>query len=82
MITVLDILNLQAVDMQNVFLTALNLEKCCMIAGPEFLDEEGKKFIMRHALYGLRSTPLVFRTFLAQYVKELSFFLSEADLDV
>ena len=75
-------LDLQAVDIQNAFVTAPNLEKCCMIIEPEFLDEEGKVFIIRHTLYGLKSALLAFRTFLAQYVEELGFFSSEADPNV
>ena len=82
MIAALNDLDLQAADIQNAFLTAPNLEKCYMIAGPEFLDEQGKVFIVRRALYGLKSAPLAFRTFLAQHVEELGFFSSEADPDV
>ena len=82
MIAALNDLDLQAADIQNAFLTAPNLEKCYMIAGPEFLDEKDKVFIVRRALYGLKSMPLAFRTFLAQYVEELGFFPSEAEPDV
>jgi hypothetical protein len=82
MVAALNELDLQAADIQNAFLTAPNLEKCYMIAGPEFLDEEGKVFIVRRALYGLKSAPNAFRTFLAQHIKDLGFFQSEADPDV
>ena len=81
-IAALNDLDLQAADIQNAFLTAPNLEKCYMKAGPEFLDEQGKIFIVRRALYGLKTAPLAFRTFLAQHVEELGFFASEADPDV
>ena len=37
MIAALNDLDLQAADIQNAFLTAPNLEKCYMKAGPEFL---------------------------------------------
>ena len=50
MIAALNDLDLQAADIQNAFLTAPNLEKCYMKAGPEFLDEQGKIFIVRRAL--------------------------------
>ena len=82
MIAALNELDLQAADIQNAFLTAPNLEKCYMQAGPEFLDEQGKIFIVRRALYGLKSAPNAFRTFLAQNIADLGFFPSEADPDV
>jgi hypothetical protein len=82
LIAALNDLDLQAADIQNAFLTAPNLEKCYMIAGPEFLEEEGQVFIVRRALYGLKSAPLAFRSFLAQNVEDLGFFSSEADPDV
>lgn len=82
MIAALNDLDLQAADIQNAFLTAPNLEKCYMVAGPEFLEEEGKTFIVKRALYGLKSAPLAFRTFLAEHVGDLGFFPSEADPDV
>jgi len=53
-----------------------------MIAGPEFLDEEGRVFIVRRALYGLKSAAQAFRSFLADNIAELGFFPSEADPDV
>ena len=82
MIAALNDLDLQAADIQNAFLTAPNLEKCYVVAGPEFLDEEGKVFLVKRALYGLKSAPLAFRSFLAQHVEDLGFFPSEADPDV
>ena len=82
MIAALNGLDLQAADIQNAFLTAPNLEKCYMIAGPEFLDEQGKVFIVKRALYGLKSAPAAFRSFLAQNIEDLGFFPSEADPDV
>jgi len=53
-----------------------------MIAGDEFLDEKGKVFIVRRALYGLTSAPQAFRSFLAEHIEDLNFFPSEADPDV
>lgn len=75
-------LDVQSADIQNAFLTAPNLERCYMIAGPEFIDEEGKGFIVKRALYGLKSAPQAFRSFLADNIEELGFFSSEADPDV
>ena len=42
-------------DVQNSFLSANNLEKHWLIAGPEFVPEQGKVFIVVKALYGLKS---------------------------
>jgi len=82
MITVLNNLDIQCADIQNVFLTASNLERCYIIAGPEFMDEEGKCFIVRRALYGLKSAAQVFRSFLAKNLEDLNFHSSEANPDV
>lgn len=82
MIAALNDLDVQSADIQNAFLTAPNLEKCYMIAGPEFIDEEGKVFLVKRALYGLKSAPQAFRSFLADNIEELGFFSSEADPDV
>ncbi|CAJ1945840.1 unnamed protein product [Cylindrotheca closterium] len=54
MIAALNGLDLQCADIQNDFLTAPAIEKCYMVAGPKFGDEEGKVFIVRRALYGLK----------------------------
>ena len=77
MIAALNGLDVKCADIQNAFLTAPNLEKCYMIAGPEFGDEQGKLFIVRRALYGLKSSAAAFRNFLA-----LGFMSSHADPDV
>ena len=83
MIAALNGLDLQSADIQNAFLTAPNLERCYMIAGPEFLEHErGRVFIVKRALYGLKSAAQAFRSFLAQHIEDLGFFQSEADPDV
>ena len=41
-------------DLQNAFLSADNLEKHWIIAGPKFGAEQGKVFIVVRALYGLK----------------------------
>mmetsp|Transcript_36344 Transcript_36344/g.51403 ORF Transcript_36344/g.51403 Transcript_36344/m.51403 type:complete len:246 (+) Transcript_36344:1538-2275(+) len=82
MITVLNNLDIQCADIQNVFLTASNLERCYIIAGPEFMDEEGKCFIVRRALYGLKSAAQAFRSFWAKNLEDLNFHSSEADPDI
>ena len=81
-IAALNGLDVQCADIQNAFLTAPNLEKCYMVAGPEFLDEAGKTFIVKRALYGLRSAGAAFRSFLAGKLEALGFMSSYADPEV
>ena len=82
MIAALNGLDLQCADIQNAFLTAPAIEKCYMVAGPEFGDEEGKVFIVRRALYGLKGSSAAFRSHLAETLEDLGFSSSTADPDV
>ncbi|CAJ1929451.1 unnamed protein product [Cylindrotheca closterium] len=76
-------LDLQCADIQNAFLTAPAIKKCYMVvAGPEFGDKEGKVFIVRRALYGLKESSAAFRSHLAETLEELGFWSSTADPDV
>ncbi|CAJ1938729.1 unnamed protein product [Cylindrotheca closterium] len=74
MIAALYGLDLQCTDIQNAFLTAP--------AGPESGEEEGKVFIVRRALYGLKSSSAAFRSHLAETFEDLGFSLSTAGPDV
>ena len=49
-------LDTQCADIQSAFLTAPNLEKLYLKAGPEFGDLEGRYFIVKRALYGLATS--------------------------
>ncbi|CAJ1962216.1 unnamed protein product [Cylindrotheca closterium] len=62
--------------------TVVARDSCYMIAGQEFGDEEGKTFIVRRALYGLKSAALAFRSHLAETLENLGFYSSYADPDV
>ena len=62
-IAVLNDLKVLGADVQNVFLTAPNKEKCWMVTGPEFGPDEGKTFLVVRALYGLKSASFSFRSF-------------------
>ena len=53
-----------------------------MRAGPEFGPEQGKFFIVRRALYGLKSASVALSVFLAKRVDEVGFKSSVADPDV
>jgi hypothetical protein len=82
LIAALNNLALKAADIQNAFLTAPNLEKVYMTAGPEFGPDEGKTYIIRRALYGLKSASAAFRAYLAEKLEDIGFKSSTADPDV
>ena len=67
---------------KNAFLSADNLEKHWLRAGPEFGAEQGKIFIVVRALYGLKSASAAFRSFMAKKLDELNFKSCPADNDV
>ena len=69
-------------DIQNAYLTAPNKEKIFVKAGPEFGSNEGKLFIVKRALYGLKSARASFRQYLAGKNYNLGFKPSAADPDV
>lgn len=81
-IAALNEISIKCADVQNAFLTAPNLEKCYMYAGEEFGEEKGKLFIVRRALYGLKSASASFRAFMASRLDEMGFKSSMADPDV
>ena len=82
MVAALNDLDVQGSDIQNAFLSADNLEKHWMRAGPEFGAEQGKVFIVVRALYGLKSASAAFRAFMAKKLDEIGFQSSPADPDV
>ena len=82
MIAALNGLEVMGSDVQNAFLSAKNLEKQWIRAGPEFGNEQGKVFIVVRALYGLKSASAAFRSFMAKRLDELDFKSSIADPDV
>ena len=69
-------------DIQNAYLTAPNKEKILVKARPEFGSNEGKLFIVKRALYGLKSARASFRQYLAGKIYDLGFKPSAADPDV
>mmetsp|Transcript_6493 Transcript_6493/g.15338 ORF Transcript_6493/g.15338 Transcript_6493/m.15338 type:complete len:124 (+) Transcript_6493:1529-1900(+) len=50
-----------------------------MVAGPEFGDKQGKTFIVRRALYGLKGSAAAFRSHLAKTLEDQGFYSSYAD---
>jgi hypothetical protein len=82
LIAALNDLDVMGCDVQNAFLSADNLEKHWLKAGPEFGAEQGKTFIVVRALYGLKSASAAFRAFMAKKLDEIGFKSSPADPDV
>lgn len=66
LIAALNDLKVLACDIQNAHLTADCREKIWTRAGPEFGSEAGTIFIVKKALYGLKSAGAAFRALLAE----------------
>ena len=60
----LDGLDVLACDVQNAYLTAQCCEKIWTVVGPEFGSNIGKIFIIKMALYGLKSSSVAFHSVL------------------
>ena len=71
-----------ACDIQNAYLTADCREKIWTVAGPEFGSEAGTIFIVRKALYGLKSAGAAFRSLLADTLTDIGYKPTKADPDV
>ena len=75
-------LDVMGADVQNAFLSAENIEKHWIRAGPEFGAEQGNLFIVVRALYGLKSASAAFRYFMAKKLDEIGFKSIPSDLDL
>ena len=75
-------LDILACDIQYAYITAQCREKIWTVAGPEFGSDIGKIFIIKMALYGLKSSGAVFFSLLAETLQELNYVPSKADPDV
>ena len=64
-IAALNDLKIMACDIQNAYLTADCREKIWTVGGPEFGSEAGTIFLVKKALYGLKSAGAAFRSLLA-----------------
>jgi hypothetical protein len=71
-----------ACDIQNAYLTADCREKIWTVAGPEFGSEAGTIFLVRKALYGLKSAGAAFRSLLADTLSDTGYKPTKADPDV
>ena len=59
-------LDVMGADVQNTFLSADNLEKHWIRAGPKFGVEQGKVFIVVRSFHGLKSASADFISFMAK----------------
>lgn len=82
MLASLNNLDISACDIGNAYLNADCREKLWTIAGPEFGSDKGNVMIISKALYGLRSSGAAWRAKLADSLRDLGYFSSEADPDV
>jgi Reverse transcriptase (RNA-dependent DNA polymerase) len=80
-IAALNGLKVMACDIQNAYLTANCREKIWTIGGPEFGSEAGTIFIVKKALYGLKSAGAAFRSLLADTLSDLGYKPTKADPD-
>jgi hypothetical protein len=81
-IAALNDLKVMACDIQNAYHTADCREKIWTVAGPEFGSEAGNIFIIKKALYGLKSAGAAFRSLLADTLMDIGYKPTEADPDV
>ena len=80
-IAALNDLKVMACDIQNAYLTADCREKIWTIGGPEFGSEAGTIFIVKKALYGLKSAGAAFRSLLADTLSDMGYKPTKADPD-
>ena len=82
LLAALNDLNIESAVIENAYLTAPCREKCWTVGGKEFGSGAGKPFIIIKALYGLKSSGVAFRAFLAETLDDIGFKSSETDPDV
>jgi hypothetical protein len=75
-------LNVRMADIENAYLTAPITEKIWTVLGPEFGDDAGKRALIVHALYGLKSAGAAFRNHLAVCMKHLGWEPCRDDRDL
>jgi hypothetical protein len=75
-------LELWGTDVGNAYLESYTKEKVCFVAGPEFGELEGHMFIIRKALYGLRSSGARWHDRLFDTLTDMGFSPSKMDADI
>ena len=73
LIASLNYLDVQGADIQNAHINADNSEKVWLRDGTEFGDLDGKKFIVKKALYDIKSTGSSYILFIPRNLDEMGF---------
>ena len=60
-------------DVGNTFLTAFTHEKIYIQAGPEFGNLEGRKMVLKKAVYGTKTVALCFHDSLSVHLQRIGF---------
>jgi hypothetical protein len=81
-IAALNDLRIMACDILNAYLSADCRERIWTRTGPEFGSEAGTIFIVKKALYGLKSAGAAFRALLAETLYDIGYVPTKADPDV
>jgi len=83
LITTLNELEINSIDIGNAYLNAPAREKVYTTAGPEFgPDKVGRPVIIERALYGLKTSGAAWHSQLTETLRSMDFALSLADPDV
>jgi len=69
-------------DIGNAYLEAYTNEKVYVIAGPEFGELEGHIFVIRKALYGLKTSSIRWHERYSQVLRSMKFVPSHAEPDI
>ena len=69
-------------DIGNAYLEAYTNEKVYVIAGPEFGELEGHIFVIRKALYGLKTSSIRWHERFSQVLRSMKFVPSHAEPDI
>ena len=72
-IAALNDLQVKAGDVMNAYVTAPCSEKIWTVLGKEFGADQGKKAIIVHALYGLKSSGAAFHAHLADCMRSIGY---------
>ena len=75
-------LKLWTTDVGNAYLEAYTEEKLFIIGGPEFQSRNGHTMIIRKALYGLRSSGLMWWDRCSEILSKMGFSSSKAENDI
>ena len=81
-ITALNGLDICAADIQNAYIQAPTSEKHYVICGPEFGEHQGKKAMIRRALYGGKSAGRDYWLHIRSCMEYLGFSSCKADPDI